>query len=90
MTVSYILAMLLLIFGFYFTLSLMKIKADSEIATDFCGDLEISKDEAFSKYKIFQSFETDFNTCYCLQQYRELGSNVKDQISFPDGTFPCK
>ena len=47
MTVSYILAMLLLIFGFYFTLSLMKIKADSEIATDFCGDLEISKEEAF-------------------------------------------
>ena len=52
-SVSYILALLLLIGGFITVVKLMEVKADVTIDTTICGELEISLQEAFAQYKTF-------------------------------------
>jgi len=89
-TFSYIFAMLLLIFGFLLVVYLMDVKAQSEINTSQCGELEISLSEAFKQYKKFNSLQTDINDCYCLQEFKKVSNAVTDQVVFADGTLPCK
>ena len=88
-TISNILALVLLLVGFFMIVYLIALQAKYKLDIDACGELEIDEDIAFENWLKFRKYNDPLNTCYCLQELKADPDNFKDK-TFPDGNFACK
>ena len=70
-TASNCLAFLFLILGFAVIIYLLNLQDEYKRSAAICGDLEILQDDAYNNYLRYGSFDTDVNSCYCLQQFKQ-------------------
>ena len=55
-TFSYLMALLLLIFGFILIIYLLDVQNKAKMDATLCGEQEISMDEAYSRYQVYGNF----------------------------------
>ena len=89
-TVSNILALILLLFGFFAIVFLLAKQAEVKLDTEECGDLLIDEEFAFANWLKFRKYDNELNTCYCLQEFKTNGGKIAAEKTFADGSFPCK
>lgn len=88
-TASNCLAFFLLILGFAVIIYLLNLQEQYKQSAPICGDIQIAQEDAFLNYQRFNSFETDLNSCFCLQEFKTRSIEVENML-FSDGSKPCK
>lgn len=64
-------------------------KEEYAIDTTLCGDALTSKNEAYEAWNNYRKLDTQVNNCYCLQLFKEIGSEQTKIDQFVDGVNPC-
>ena len=87
-SLSLIISIILLLMGFAAIIYLLN-EQDKYKSDIVCGELKIDEIDAYEEYLELNSFDTELNECFCLQEFKTLTVDVGKK-TFPDGSEPCK